>query len=698
MARPIRIRLLADIEDLQRNLTRAANATNRFGTVGDKVGAVVKRGMALAGGGIVATAGAALKMGGDFQSSMNKVKAVSGATGKQFDEMSALAKKLGSTTQYSANEAAQAMGFLSMAGFDATETMDALPGVLDLAAAGSLDLAEAADTASNILSGYGFKAKDIGRVNDILAKTFTSANVDLAMLGESFKYVGPVASSAGLKFSETSAAIGLLGNAGIQGSEAGTALRGSIARLLKPTGEVSDTLNKLGVSVTDSNGKLLPLVDIVRQLEESGADTADMMAIFGLEAGPAMQALVSQGSKALGKLTNELDNSGGTAKRVAETQMEGFNGAVKRLQSAFEGLMIAIAEAGLLDFATKLAEKLGTLAARFGDWVQNHKPQIEAAFRGIASAFDVAVAAAKGVIDAAVWIMQNWRPLSPLIAGIAALLLITLIPPLVASGLAALATGAQMAAAWIAAMGPVAWIIAAVVALAALILANWDTIKKWTAAAWEWVWEKIKAVFRWLKDLFLNFTGPGLLIKHWDTIKEKTAAAFRWVKDKAREGIDAVVGFIRGLPGRMLAHLGKIGGAGKDIGRRIISTLGEGLSKVASFGRDIGKAVGRGVKYSVNGVIDLLNRAIPDRIGIGPVGINLPKNPIPRIRAMGGPTGGWTRVGERGPEWVSLPRESTVIPNHAAGPGGNVTVNVTSTADPRAIGREVAWALRVAPR
>ncbi|OKH90474.1 phage tail tape measure protein [Streptomyces uncialis] len=264
-------------------------------------------------------------------------------------------------------------------------------------------------------------------------------------------------------------------------------------------------------------------------------------------------------------------------------------------------------------------------------------------------------------------------------------------------GTQAMLQAARMAAAWLIAMGPIALVIAAVVALAVLIWQNWDKIKQWTGAAFQWVWDKVKAVFGWLKDLFLNFTGPGLLIKHWDTIKEKTAQAFQWVKDKARAGLDSVVGFFRDLPGRIMGHVSRVGSAARDIGAAIISKLGEGLSRLSSFGRDIGAAVGRGVKSAINSLVDLLNWAIPDRIGIGPVGVDLPANPIPKIRAMGGPASGLTRVGERGPEWVNLPGGSNVIPNHAA-PSSGVTVNVASNADPFAIGREVAWALRVAPR
>ncbi|MGW3932852.1 phage tail tape measure protein [Streptomyces microflavus] len=257
---------------------------------------------------------------------------------------------------------------------------------------------------------------------------------------------------------------------------------------------------------------------------------------------------------------------------------------------------------------------------------------------------------------------------------------------------------ARMAAAWLLAMGPIPLIIAAVVALALLIWQNWDDIKRYTGAAFDWVWGKVKAVFGFLKDLFLNFTGPGLLIKHWDTIKAKTAAAFTFVKDKAKAGLDGVVGFFRDLPGRILGHVGKVGAAAANVGRAIIDRLGQGLSKLSSFGQNIGNAVARGLKSSINSLIDLLNWAIPDRIGIGPVGVNLPKNPIPKIRAMGGPASGLTRVGERGPEEVYLPKGSHVIPNHAGSASSGVTVNVATNADPWAIGREVAWALRVAPR
>src|SRR5690606_10932775 len=164
---------------------------------------------------------------------------------------------------------------------------------------------------------------------------------------------GPVAKSAGVTFEESAAVIGLLGNAGIQGSMAGTALRGAISRLLNPTGEAARTLERLGVNAVASSGALRPLPELIGQLEGSGASTADMMTIFGDRAGPAMAALVDQGSDAIQQLTDQVGATG-TAQAIAETQMEGFNGSLKALSSAFEGLMIAIAESGLLEFATDL--------------------------------------------------------------------------------------------------------------------------------------------------------------------------------------------------------------------------------------------------------------------------------------------------------------------------------------------------------
>lgn len=306
----------------------------------------------------------AIKMSGDFEAAMNAVRAVTGASGAELQSMTEIAKELGATTKFSATDAANALEFLGMAGFSAADATAALPGVLDLAASSGMDLARTADIASNILTGFGLSVDEMGRAGDVLAKTVTSANVDMEMLGESFSYVAPTASAAGMSIEEAAAAIGILGNAGVQGSMAGTALNTAISRLLNPTGAAAKTLAELGVETVDSAGKMRGLADILEDLEAGGADVTDMITIFGLEAGPKLQALLSAGSDELRTLTGELENAEGSAKKMAEIRMEGFKGGLDELTSAFEGLMIAIGDSGLLEWATSAIRWLGDLVTQ----------------------------------------------------------------------------------------------------------------------------------------------------------------------------------------------------------------------------------------------------------------------------------------------------------------------------------------------
>lgn len=539
---------------------------------------------------------AALTMSGNFEAGMNKVQALSGATSQELADMRDLAKELGSTTQFSASEAAEAMSFLAMAGFDAQQTMDALPGVLKLAAAGGLDLATSADIASNVLSGFGLEVSELTRLNDVLANTMTSSNTNLEQLGSAFQYVGPVASSAGLSLEETAAAIGLLGNAGIQGEQAGTVLRGAIAGLLNPSNAVAEAMDRVGLSALDSSGNLLPLKDIISQLEESGASTADMMAIFGVEAGPGMQALVSQGSDALADLTEKAGESG-TAARIAETQMAGFNGGIAGLKSAFEGLMIAIGESGLLEWATEAVEKLtaftqqlgqtnpemlrlGTLIAgglivlgpfvsilgRIISTVGTTVKGLASLGRGVAK---VATFAGRGAMALGRLAMAATRAGIALVRAGARMAvaaaqatarvvasIATQIARWVVLGVQALLHAAKVALAWIISLGPIGLIAAAIIAIAALIIANFDTVKRWVSQAFEFIKGVVLSVIDWIKQnwpLLLGIiTGPiGLavvmIIKHWDTIK----AGFTAVKDWIAARIDDVVSFFSALPGRI---------------------------------------------------------------------------------------------------------------------------------------------------
>lgn len=283
----------------------------------------------------------AVSSAADFQTAMNRVSALSGSTSVEMKKMREQALELGRTTMFTASQAGDAQGFLAMAGFKANDILGAMPGTLQLATAAQMDLARTADVVTNILTGYNKEVGELDHVNDVLVKAFTSANVDLTMLAESMKYAGPVATGAGVQFEEATAALSLMGNAGVQGSMAGTSLRNAIISAIKPSKAARKEMKRLGLQFTDTNGRLLPFSEIVQQLEGHVENTDLMIELFGKRGGPAMIALANQGSSAFNKLTRELRNSGGTAERVANVQMQGFNGRMLEMRSAAEGFMIA---------------------------------------------------------------------------------------------------------------------------------------------------------------------------------------------------------------------------------------------------------------------------------------------------------------------------------------------------------------------
>ena len=282
----------------------------------------------------------------EFERGMVRVGAVTNSLGSTaFAGLTERAKDLAKTTEFTARQVSDAMGFMGMAGMKTNQIFEATPAVLQLASAGMVDVASAADTVTNIMAGYGLKTEDLNKANNVLVATFTNSNTSLQQLGQSFKYVGPVAKSAGVEFKEAAAVIGLMGNAGIQADMAGTALRGTIIKLLDPTAEGARIMRQYGINVTDTNGKLKPMIEIFKQLEPIADDSAKMIELFGLRAGPGMQAALTQGTGALEKLIEKIDGAGNIAERVAEAQMETLDGKIKIMKSNFEALQIAVGDA-----------------------------------------------------------------------------------------------------------------------------------------------------------------------------------------------------------------------------------------------------------------------------------------------------------------------------------------------------------------
>jgi TP901 family phage tail tape measure protein len=358
------VHIKGDSASLDNALNRSSDRMKKMGGQFRSIGKKMMLGVTMP---IMGIAGSAIHTAAQFEKSMNRVSALSGATGKDLDALRDQSRELGRTTVFAATEAAEAQGFLAMAGFKTTEILGAMPSVLNLAAAGQLDIARTADIASNIMSGYGLTTEELGHANDVLAKAMTSANVDMEMLGESMKMVAPIASSAGMGFEDVTAAIALMGNAGIQGTMAGTSLRFAIGSLLDPVDDVAKELKRLGITTKDAEGNLLPFLEIVEQLESSGANTSSMLKIFGQRAGAGMSAIVGQGTEALRSMQQSLIDAGGTAKEVADVQMKGLSGEMKEFTSAMESSKIELGNELLPLLTELLNDHLTPLIQSFSD-------------------------------------------------------------------------------------------------------------------------------------------------------------------------------------------------------------------------------------------------------------------------------------------------------------------------------------------
>lgn len=315
---------------------------------------------------IVGMGTAAVMAGMNFEEGMSKVQALTGATAEEMAELEGMAKDLGETTRFSATEAADAMSFLGMAGYDTNQIVSSMPGLLDLAAAGQLDLGRAADITTNVMSGFNIEAEETGRVADLMAAAASSANTSVEQMGGAMSYVAPVAAGAGLSIEETAAAIGILSNAGIQGERAGTSLRSMIASLQNPTGQTAKALEDLGLSADDVNPSMNSLSDILKTLEEAGMDSSQAMQLVGVEAGPALLAMLSEGSSGLNEYTEELKDSNGAASEMAETMSDNTKGSLTEFKSALEGAGIAASE-HLLPPLTDLIKRGTDLVRKFGE-------------------------------------------------------------------------------------------------------------------------------------------------------------------------------------------------------------------------------------------------------------------------------------------------------------------------------------------
>lgn len=452
---------------------RLAKARDSYGKSQQLAGSMASSGAAgLATGSGILYAGARMAAPGlEFDTTMSKVQSLT-RLDKGDEQLAALRKQardLGATTMFSAGDAASGMAFLAMAGFTPKAIQDAMPGLLDMAKAGDMELGLTADIASNILGGFRLDASQMGNVADILTKAFTTSNMSLEMLGETMKYVGPVASTAGMGLEEAAAMAGLLGNVGIQSSNAGTTLRAMLLRLAAPAGPAAKAMEKLGISAKDSQGNVRGITDVLGEVakatEKMGSSDrlANLKAIFGEEPAAGMAELINQaGAGGILKYLDVIKDHQGAAAKTAKVMGDNMAGDLDELSSGLDDVRIEVFEQ-MNGTLRELTQTMTSVVGRIGAWVKENPGMVKQIMKTVAGL---------GMLMA--------------VGGSITLMLASILGPIamVSYGLKVMgivATGS------LAPMFLVIGVIAAIAGAAYLIYRNWDTVGPYFQAMWAWI-------------------------------------------------------------------------------------------------------------------------------------------------------------------------------------------------------------------
>ena len=488
-------REIIETENELKRLTTEANnshtALEKMGVLGetlqsagDKISGVGQKLLPVTAG-VTALGTIAVKTGADFDAAMSKVAAVSGATGSEMDALREKAREMGSKTKFSASEAADAMNYMAMAGWKTNDMLSGIEGIMNLAASGE-DLASTSDIVTDALTAFGLSASDSGHFADILAAASSNANTNVSMMGETFKYAAPVLGSLGYSAEDSAIAIGLMANAGIKSSQAGTALRAAITNLAKPTDTVASAMEQYGISLTDSSGKMYSLRELMEQLRQklgglSEAEQAQAAAsLFGKEAMSGMLAIINGSPADFEKLSNAIDTCSdtvdgynGTTEKMAAVMQDNLAGQVTILKSQLEELAISFSDI-LMPTIRSIVSRIQELV----DKLNQLDPQTKETIAKIAL-----VAAALGPM-----LVVLGKTISSVGTVFSAVSKLPALFSTVQGGIGAI-TGALGVS-----LGPLLAIIAAVAALVAAFVHLWKTNDEFKSNIIA-IWEQIKSTF-----------------------------------------------------------------------------------------------------------------------------------------------------------------------------------------------------------
>lgn len=555
----IAAKMTLDISNFTSQLNLAQNQAQRLAVESSKsfqigsaltgMGKVLSTAVTLPLLGIAATS---IKVGNEFQAQMSRVQAIAGATGGELDKMKRQAIELGAKTAFSAKEAAQGMENLASAGFQVNEIMDAMPGVLDLAAVSGGDVAASSEAMASSLRAFGLEAGQAGHVADVFARAAADTNAETVDMAEAMKYVAPVAHSMGLSLEETAASIGIMADAGIKGSQAGTTLRGALSRIAKPTKAMVKSMDQLGVSFYDANGKMIPLREQIAQLKTATAGLTQeernrhLVTLYGQNSLSGMLALLDAGPEKLDKMTNALINSDGAAREMAETMQDNLASKIEQMGGAFESAAIVIQQ--ILEPAlTKVVGGITKLIEAF----LNMSPvgqKMVVIFAGMVAALGPLLLIAGTVMTTMVKLRIAMQFLGPAFMGT---------------------------------MGTIALVVAAFYALVAVFMIAYTksekfrnlidnlapAIKKGLGIAVEWTAEKLKVLWEWLQKAAEKVKEFG------SAISSKVANTLQQFGINLGQAGSSIGSFISSGLERLGGAFGKVGGV-MSIAASVLTKVG----------------------------------------------------------------------------------------------------------------------------
>lgn len=508
-----------ELKRLEEQANQSATALQKISATGEKLKDV---GSNIEGAGkkllpvtatVTALGTASVKTAADFESAMSKVATVSGATGSDLEALTKKAREMGSKTKFSASEAAEAMNYMAMAGWKTEDMLSGIEGVMNLAAASGEDLATTSDIVTDALTAFGLSAQDSGHFADVLAAASSNANTNVSMMGETFKYCAPIAGALGFSVEDTAEAIGLMANAGIKSTQAGTSLRTIMTNLSGEVKICGESIGEVTVATTNADGSMRDLSDILADCRTafSGLPESEKAAaaesLVGKNAMSGFLALMNAGEGDIAKLSGAIDNCNGAAQSMADTMNNNLEGQLTILKSQLQELAISFGEI-LLPAVKKIV-----------GWVQGF--------------IDVLNSLPDGVKETIVTVALIAAALGPVLIIIGKIItavgtIMTIVPKVVgvikAVKTAFLALNATMLA------NPIVLIIAAIAALVAAFIYLWNNCDEFRQF-WIDLWESIKQI----------------AVAVWEVLKEFFVSAWEFIKTTAETVWNGLAGFFTGL-------------------------------------------------------------------------------------------------------------------------------------------------------